>query len=328
MADHYKTHTNNSVTVTYHSIGSGGGIRQFIDQEVMFGMSEAYLPDEKMVEVESRTGGKAFNMPITLADVVPTYNIPGISSGVIFNGQVLADIYLGTITNWNDERIKSLNPEIQFPNLEISVIYRTDGSGTTNILTNYLNSVSAEWAKLVGKGTLVKWPVGKGAKGNEGVADLVIGTEGSIGYNSFAFALLNNMGYGSIINLSGITIEPSLAATTEAANIELPADTRVIFTNTTAINGYPIAGFTWVLVYENLNQNKAISNIDEARELIHFLVWMITKGQDLSEMLGYARLPQTALLRNIEMIKQLKWEGKPIGLEIVQNTFDGKVKHQ
>jgi phosphate transport system substrate-binding protein len=137
----------------------------------MFGMSEAYLPDEKMVEVESRTGGKAFNMPITLADVVPTYNIPGISSGVIFNGQVLADIYLGTITNWNDERIKSLNPEIQFPNLEISVIYRTDGSGTTNILTNYLNSVSAEWAKLVGKGTLVKWPVGKGAKGNEGVAD-------------------------------------------------------------------------------------------------------------------------------------------------------------
>jgi phosphate transport system substrate-binding protein len=136
------------------------------------------------------------------------------------------------------------------------------------------------------------------------------------------------MDYGSIINLSGITIEPSLAATTEAANIELPADTRVIFTNTTAINGYPIAGFTWVLVYENLNQNKAISNIDEARELIHFLVWMITKGQDLSEMLGYARLPQTALLRNIEMIKQLKWEGKPIGLEIVQNTFDGKVKHQ
>ncbi len=320
MADEYRDLTNNRVTVNYQSIGSGGGIRQFVEQTIMFGMSEAFLSDEIMADIESQTGGRAFNMPITLADVVPTYNVPGIEKGLVFNAEVLVDIYMEEITRWNDLKIKELNPGKDLPDLPITVVHRSDGSGTTNIWTSYFSRVSDEWKAKIGYATSVNWPTGVGANGNEGVAGAVMNTPGAIGYNSLTYALLNDMSFGNVINLSGNIIEPSYSATTEAANIDLPEDTRVLFTNTPAEDGYPIAGFAWMLVYENLEQNKAIDDRNKAEELIEFIIWTITEGQELSESLGFARLPEAAVERNIEMIKQIKWNGEHIGEEKLQQS--------
>lgn len=317
MADEYRDITNRRVTVNYQSIGSGGGIRQFMEQTVLFGMSEAFLSDEVMENIEESTGGRAFNMPITLADVVPTYNLPEIEKGLVFSGELLVNIYMGDITRWNDPAIAELNPDTELPNLPITVVHRSDGSGTTNLWTSYLSRVSDRWRSRVGYATSVNWPTGIGGNGNEGVAGAVQNTRGAIGYNSLTYALLNDMSYGSVINQSGNIIEPSLEATSEAANIELPEDTRILFTNTPAEHGYPIAGFAWMLVYENLDANNAISNRSEAEELIRFLVWSITDGQELSEPLGFAPLPQAALDRNYDMIRQLKWHGEDIGSEIL-----------
>ena len=318
MADEYRDITKGRVTVNYQSIGSGGGIRQFIEQTVMFGMTEAFLSDEVMEEIKEKTGGTAFNMPITLADVVPTYNLPGLSKGLVFNGELLVEIFMGRIEKWNDPQIAELNPNAKLPDIPITVVHRSDGSGTTNVWTSYLSRVSTEWESKVGFGTSVNWHTGVGGNGNEGVAGVVINTPGSIGYNSLSYALLNEMSYGYVINLSGNIIEPSYAATTAAANIDLPVDTRILFTNTPAPDGYPIAGFAWMLVYENLDKNNAISNMDAAEDLIEFLIWCITEGQELSEMLGFARLPKAAVSKNIEMIKQLKWNGELIGEKILK----------
>ncbi len=320
MADEYRDLTNRRVTVNYQSIGSGGGIRQFLEETVMFGMSEAFLSDDVIADIESETGGRAFNMPITLADVVPTYNLPGIDERLVFSGEVLVDIYLGEITEWNDPQIAELNPDVDLPDRTITVVHRSDGSGTTNVWTSYLSRVSDEWRDRVGFSTSVNWPTGIGGNGNEGVAGAVLNTPGAIGYNSLSYAILNDMSYGAVINSSGNVIEPSYEATTEAANIDLPDDTRVLFTNTPAENGYPIAGFAWMLVYENLDQNNAIDNRSEAVELVEFLIWSITDGQELSEPLGFARIPDAALEKNIEMIRQLKWNGEEIGVELLEKN--------
>lgn len=320
MADEYRDITNRRVTVNYQSIGSGGGIRQFMEQTVMFGMSEAFLSDQVMADIEQATGGRAFNIPITLADVVPTYNLPGIDKGLVFSGELLVDIFMGKITRWNDPAIAALNPGINLPNTNITVVHRSDGSGTTNVFTSYLSRVSDEWRTRVGFATSVNWPTGIGGNGNEGVAGAVVNTPGAIGYNSFTYALLNNMSYGSVINSSGNIIEPSFGATTEAANIELPEDTRILFTNTPAEFGYPIAGFAWMLVYENLDRNNAIQGLREAQELIRFLIWSISEGQELAESLGFAKIPDAAFEKNVQMIRQIKWQGEEIGLKLLQDA--------
>lgn len=318
MADEYRDLTNREVTVNYQSIGSGGGIRQFIEQTVMFGMSEAYLSDEIIADIESSTGGQAFNIPITLADVVPTYNLPSVEEKLIFNGQVLADVYLGNIERWDDPAIVELNPNANLPDRNITVVHRSDGSGTTNVWTSFLSRVSDEWREEVGTATSVNWQTGIGGNGNEGVAGAVLNTPGAIGYNSLTYAVLNDMSYASVINSSGNVIEPSFEATTAAADIDLPDDTRILFTNTPAENGYPIAGFAWMLVYENLDQNNAIETRREAEELVRFIVWSITDGQDLSNSLGFARIPNAALDKSIQMIRQVKWNGENIGETILQ----------
>ncbi|REL24601.1 phosphate ABC transporter substrate-binding protein PstS [Rhodohalobacter sp. SW132] len=319
MADDYRDITNRRVTVNYQSIGSGGGIRQFMEQTVMFGMSEAFLSEDVMAGIESQTGGRAFNLPITLADVVPTYNLPGIEKGLVFNGDVLVGIFLGEITRWNAPEIAELNPDVDLPNRSITVVHRSDGSGTTNVWTSYLSRVSDRWRERVGFATSVNWPTGIGGNGNEGVAGAVLNTPGAIGYNSLSYAILNDMSYGYLMNSSGNVIEPSFEATTEAANIELPDDTRILFTNTPAENGYPIAGFAWMLVYENMDQNNAISNRNEAEELLNFIIWSITDGQEISESLGFAKIPDTAHEKNIAMIRQIKWDGDEIGAEILRD---------
>lgn len=317
MADEYRDITGGRVTINYQSIGSGGGIRQFNEQTIMFGMTEAFLSDEVMANIEKATAGKAFNMPITLADVVVTYNLPAIKEGLIFDGALLADIFLGKIKTWDDARIKALNPNVNFPRLPIQVVHRSDGSGTTNLWTSYLSKVSKEWRDKIGFATSVNWPTGIGANGNEGVAGVVQNTPGAIGYNSFAYALLNRMSYGYLKNRAGNIIKPSFEATSAAADIELPEDTRILFTDTPAPGGYPVAGFAWMLCYENMEKNKAISSQQEAEELLKFLIWAITEGQQLSESLGYARLPAAAVEKNKAMIRQMKWNGLPIGRQIL-----------
>jgi phosphate transport system substrate-binding protein len=317
MADQYRDITNGRVTLNYQSIGSGGGIRQFGEQTIMFGMSEAFLSDEVMKDVESKTGGKAFNLPITLADVVATYNVPGVDKGLVFDGALLADIFLGKVTRWNDKRIRDLNPDARLPRLPIQVVHRSDGSGTTNLWTSYLTKVSKEWETKIGYATSVNWPTGIGANGNEGVAGVVSNTPGAIGYNSFAYALLNNMSYGYLKNSTGNVIPPSFDATSAAANIDLPEDTRILFTDTPNPIGYPAAGFAWMLCYENMEKNRAISTKQEAEELVKFIIWAISDGQQLSERLGYAKLPSAAVEKNHAMIRQMKWHGESIGKNIL-----------
>ncbi|MGM0675482.1 MAG: phosphate ABC transporter substrate-binding protein PstS [Spirochaetota bacterium] len=318
-ADEYRDETDGRVTVNYQSIGSGGGIRQFLEQTIMFGATEAHLNDEQMEDAQAETGGQAFNIPITLGAVAPTFNLPGFEGGgeIVFDGELLADIFMGEVTNWSDERIAELNPDVDLPDRQIEVVHRSDGSGTTNIWTNYLSKVSEEWADEVGFGTSVDWPVGTGANGNEGVAGAVMNTEGSIGYNSLIYATGNDIPYGAVVNQSGNTIVPSLESAGKAANTELPEDTRALVTDTTAPDGYSAAGFSWVMVYENFDENDAIDNRTQAEELVRFLVWMVTDGQELSNSLDFAQLAETPQELGLDMIRQIKWEGENIGEEIV-----------
>lgn len=317
MADTYRDLTDGRVTVNYQSIGSGGGIRQFTEQTVMFGMSEAFLNDEQLAAIAAAGGGVAFNMPITLGDVVVTYNLPGVEIGLVFDGDTIAEIFLGNITTWADPQIALLNPDVRLPPLPITVVHRSDGSGTTNVFTNYLTKVSPDWNERVGFATSVNWPTGIGGNGNEGVAGVVQNTPGAIGYNSAVYAVLNDIAYGYVVNKSGNVIEPSLAATSLAADVPLPSDTRILVTDTDAADGYPIAGFAWMLMYENLDANNAISTREEAEELLKFVLWAITDGQDLAEPLAFSRIPAAVLELNLDMIRQMKWQGEDLGAQVL-----------
>lgn len=319
MADDYRDVTSGEVVVNYQSIGSGGGIRQFTEQTVMFGMTEAFLNDGQLAAIRETGGGTAFNIPITLGDVVATYNLPGVGTGLVFDGRTLAMIFIGEITRWNDPQISLLNPGVRLPPLPITVVHRSDGSGTTNIWTSYLSKVSTEWQERVGFATSVNWPTGIGGNGNEGVAGVVQNTPGAIGYNSLVYAALNNISYGYVFNQSGNVIQPSLESTSLAAQTELPSDTRILITNTPAEFGYPIAGFAWMLLYENLDANRAIQTRGQAEALVRFVVWTITDGQELSEPLSFSRIPEVVVQMNLDMIRQLKWQGEDIGAQVLTN---------
>lgn len=319
-ADDYRDLTNGRVTVNYQSIGSGGGIRQFLEQTIMFGATEANLNDQQMADAERATGGLAFNMPITLGDVVLTYNVPGVETGLVFSPDTIAGAFLGQITRWNDPAIAELNPGVNLPNLPIQIAHRSDGSGTTNIFTNYLTKVSTEWADRVGFGSSVNWPTGTGGNGNEGVAAIVQSTPGALGYNSLVYAVLNDISFGNVVNRSGNIIEPSLQATSLAAAVQIPPDGRVLLTDTEAAQGYPIAGFAWALVYENLDQNDAIGTRLEAEELVRFLYYIVSEGQEINESLSFARLPDDAQELAVEMISSLTWQGEVIGADIIADV--------
>jgi phosphate transport system substrate-binding protein len=318
-ADEYRDISGGTVTVNYQSIGSGGGVRQFMEQTIMFGASEAYLNDANMAKAKEDTGGLAYNMPITLGDVVLTYNLPGVRSGLVFNADTIAAAFLGEITRWNDPRIVALNPGVNLPNLPIQIAHRSDGSGTTNVFTNYLSRVSPSWKEKIGFGTSVKWAVGTGGNGNEGVAGIVKSTPGALGYNSMVYAALNDISYASVINKAGKTIAPSFDATSKAAAVKIPADGRIMITDTDAPDGYPIAGFAWALVHENLDKNKAIATRTQAEELIRFLYWIATDGQNMSESLSFSKLPTDAQAVVVQMISTLKYQGEMLGQKVVED---------
>lgn len=322
MADQFRILTDGRITVNYQSIGSGGGIRQFMEQTIMFGATERFLTDQQIAEVEQATGGTAFNIPVTLGSVVPVYNLPGYETGLVFSGEVLADMFLGKITMWNDPRLQALNPDVELPALPVIVAHRSDGSGTTAIWTDYLSKVSDEWAERVGFGTSVQWPAGLGGSGNEGVAAVVQIIPGTVGYASLVYATLNELSYGAVLNQSGNAVVPDLESTTAAGDVDLPVDARISITDTPAPDGYPIAGFAWLLVYENLEQNNAITTREQAEALIEWLWYTVHDGQDLAPELDFAPLPQAAVQIADAMIRQLTWQGEALG-EIVATRLEG-----
>ena len=284
--EYHNIHSN--IQINYQSIGSGGGIRQVQAGTVDFGASDGPMTDEQIAESKV----KVLHVPTVLGSVVPAYNIPGVSGDVKFTPDVLADIYLGKITKWNDARIAKANPGMHFPDQNITVAHRSDGSGTTYIFTDYLSKVSPDWKNTVGKGTSVKWPVGIGGKGNEGVAGTIRQLPGSIGYIELIYALQNKIPYGVMENASHNFVKASLQSTTAAAvGVKMPADFRVSITNPPGKDAYPIASFTWLLIPTNP------SDANKGKILKDFLFWMLDKGQTMTEALSYAPLPKDAVAK-------------------------------
>jgi phosphate transport system substrate-binding protein len=288
-----------SVQINYQSIGSGGGIRQLSAQTVFFGATDGPMTKDQMLAAP----GNILHLPTVLGAVVPVYNIDGVSTELKFTGTVLADIYLGKIVKWNDPAIVKLNPGVTLPPADITVVHRSDGSGTTYIFADYLGKVSTEWKKRVGVSTALNWPVGLGGKGNEGVAGLVKQTPGAVGYVELIYALQNRIAYGSVQNMAGKFLRASIESTTAAAAAAaaaMPADFRVSITNAPGDNAYPISSFTWLLFYENPKDKTA------AKTMVEFMKWALADGQKFAKDLGYAPLPDSVAKLELEALKRIK----------------------
>ncbi len=296
FSEYHKIHSD--VQVNYQPIGSGGGIRQVTAGTVDFGASDMPMTDKQLQDAKF----KILNIPTVLGAVVPAYNIPGVSGEVTFTPEALAGIFLGKISKWNDKAITSANPGMNFPDKDIIVVHRSDGSGTTFIFTDYLSKVSPEWKNQVGADTSVKWPLGMGGKCNEGVAGYVRNLAGSIGYVELIYAIQNNIPYGSVRNSSGVFLKATLQGVTAAAASapKMPADFRVSITNAPGKDAYPISSFTWLLIPAQ-SKDPAKGKI-----LSDFLNWMVTDGQKMTEALSYAPLPENVVAKVKEAIKQVK----------------------
>ena len=289
-----------SVKFNYQSIGSGGGIKQITAQTVDFGASDKFLSDAEL----QAAPGKLLHIPTVMGAVVVIYELPGISKGLKLSSQDLADIFLGKITKWNDRRIADENPGMTLPDKPIVVVHRSDGSGTTSIFTDYLTAVNEEWAAKVGKGASVKWPIGLGGKGNEGVAGQVKNIQYSIGYVELAYAVENKLPYAYLKNSEGQYVEPtikSISAAAAGAVKNMPRDYRVSLVNQPGKNTYPVVGFTWLLVYEQ-QKDKVVG-----RKIVEFLNWSLHKGQKMAAPLLYAPLPEQVVKLVEKTIKQIKY---------------------
>jgi phosphate transport system substrate-binding protein len=298
------TKVDPSVRFNYQSIGSGGGIRQIGERTVDFGASDGPMTDEQL----KKAPAELFHIPSVLGAVVATYNLPG-NPKLQFTGEVLADIFLGKIVKWNDERIRALNPAVNLPNQPIVVVHRSDGSGTTYIWVDYLSKISKEWDQKVGRGTSVNWPVGLGGKGNEGVAGQVKNAPGALGYVELAYAITNKLPAAPVKNQAGKFVEATIESTTAAAAgaaKNMPADFRVSLTNAPGDDAYPIASFTWLLVYKD-QPNEA-----KGRALVRFLWWAVHDGQKYPSALLYAPLPAPVVKQIEAKIKQITFSGKPL----------------
>jgi len=289
-----------NVKVNYQSIGSGGGIKQIMSETVDFGATDAFLDEEQLKSAKR----PLIHIPIVLGAVTVTYNLEGVSS-LRLTPTVLADIFLGKITKWNDARIAQLNTGVRLIDKSIVLVHRSDGSGTTSIFTDYLAKVSPEWKNKVGAGKSVKWPTGLGAKGNEGVAGLVKQMPGSISYVELAYTRQNKMPVATLQNKAGNWVQPSLQSTTAAAAIKIPDDTRVNLTNSDVKDGYPIAAFTWIVVYQD--QNYSNRSQAKAESLAKLLWWMVHEGRAYSEALDYSNLPPDALAKAEINLKKLSF---------------------
>jgi phosphate transport system substrate-binding protein len=296
FSEYHKAHPD--IQINYQSIGSGGGIRQVLAGTVDFGASDGPMSDEQLAQAKT----KILHVPTVLGANVPAYNIPGVMAELKFTPEALAGIFLGKIATWNDPAIAAANPGVNLPNQPIIVIHRSDGSGTTYIWTDYLSKVSPEWQSQVGKGTSVKWPVGLGGKGNEGVAGMIRQMQGSIGYIELIYAIENKISYGVIKNAAGSFVKASLASVTAAAASvkSMPADFRVSITNAPGKDAYPVSSFTWLLIPA---QSK---DAGKGKILADFLNWMVNDGQKMTADLAYAPLPESVAAKVKVEIKQVR----------------------
>lgn len=287
------------VQINYQPIGSGGGIRQMTNQTVFFGATDGPMTDEQLQQAP----GKILHLPTVLGAVVPIYNVPDVKAALKFNGPLLADIFLGKVTKWNDPAIAKLNAGVTLPASDIVVVHRSDGSGTSYIWVDYLAKVSPEWKQKVGVNASVNWPVGLGGKGNEGVSGLVKQTPGAIGYVELIYASQNKIDYGTVQNLAGEFVGASVESVTAAAAAaaaNMPKDFRVSITNAQGKSVYPISSFTWLLLYEN-PKDKA-----QSKAMVDFMKWALTDGQKFAPALGYAPLPEPVVKMEMAALATIK----------------------
>jgi phosphate transport system substrate-binding protein len=288
-----------NVRINYQPIGSGGGIRQITAETVFFGATDGPMTEEQI----KAAPGRILHLPMVLGADVPVYNLPGVSGELKFTGPLLADIFLGKIKKWNDPALVKLNPSARLPATDITVVHRSDGSGTTYIWVDYLAKVSPEWKKRVGVATSVNWPTGVGGKGNEGMSGLVQQVPGSIGYVELIYALQNKIAYGSVQNAAGEFVRASTQSVTAAAAgtaAKMPADFRVSITNAEGKGAYPISSFTWLLLYEN-PKDKA-----QSKAMVDFVKWALADGQKFATQLGYAPLPPEVVKMELAALTKVR----------------------
>jgi len=298
--------TKTGTLVTYGGIGSGGGIRSLKDKVVDFGATDAFLTDAQAAELPAAV----VHVPTCLGAVVLAYNLPGVTSLKLKN-EVLAKIFMGEIKKWNDAQIKADNPGINLPDLGISVIYRSDGSGTTFIFSDYMSKISEKWAKDIGTGKSLNWPIGMGAKGNPGVAGTIKQTEGAFGYIGSEYAFAQKLPFVSLQNKAGQFIEPSIQSISAAAKGEIPADTRVMVTNSSDPEAYPISAFTWIILYKEQAYNDRTRQ--QAEETVKFLDWLISAdAQGVAQKVDYAPLPDKVVVLAKDILKSVTYNGEAL----------------
>jgi phosphate transport system permease protein/phosphate transport system substrate-binding protein len=319
---------NPAININYQSIGSGGGVRQFTEKTVDFGASDAPLTGEEVQALSSTP----LHIPETIGSVVAAYNIAGIDKGLKLTGQILSDIFSGKVTKWDDPKIKEINPDLPLPANDIVVVHRSDGSGTTFVWTSYLSEVSPEWNQTIGAGKSIEWPVGLGAPGNEGVASTIKSTANSLGYVELTYALTTDMDYASLRNRAGNFVEPSVNSTQaavqaaimnrsssvngtdSAATMILPSSDQswanVSLLDAPSSNSYPIASFSYLLLYKELSTN--VDSIEKAKAMAEFVRWAITDGQQFASPLHYVPLPDSVVQHNQETLRSLTFNGQPV----------------
>jgi len=297
FSEYRKAHPG--VEINYQSIGSGGGIRQVLAGTVDFGASDGPMSDEQLKEAKV----PIFHIPTVLGAVVIAYHAPGVESELKFSPDTIANICLGKVTSWNDAAIAKDNPGAKLPNTPIVLVHRSDGSGTNYIFTDYLSKISTEWKDKAGKGTSVKWPIGLGAKGNEGVAGMIRQMDGAFGYVELIYAIQNKIPYATVKNSAGDFVKASLESTTAAAASvkDIPADFRVSITNPPGKNAYPIASFTWLLIPSRF------ADATKGKTIVDFLNWMLDQGEPMATQLDYAQLPENVKDKVRAKIKEIKY---------------------
>ncbi|NQU53319.1 MAG: phosphate ABC transporter substrate-binding protein PstS [Bacteroidetes bacterium] len=303
----FKAYTTETGTLlTYGGIGSGGGIRSLTDKVVDFGATDAFLSDEKLTAMPA----EIVHIPTVLGAVVIAYNLPGVDNLKLSN-TLLEKIFMGEITKWNDPLIESNNEGVSLPDVDITFIHRSDGSGTTYIFSDYLTKISSKWADAVGKGKSLQWPVGMGAKGNPGVAGTIKQTEGAIGYVGSEYAFAQKIQTAKVQNSSGNYIEPSIESVSAAAQGEIPADTRVTLTNSADPNSYPISGFTWIILYKDQSYNGRSK--EQALGTVTFLDWLVSEqAQSQAEKVHYAPLPKAAVEKAKTILRSVTYGGETL----------------
>ena len=297
FSEYNKLHPN--IQVNYQPIGSGAGVRQLTARTVFFGASDQPMTNEQ----QQAAPAKIFHFPTVLGAVVPVYNLPGVNTELKFTGPMLADIYMGKVTKWNDPAIAKANPGVKLPATDITVVHRSDASGTSYIFTDFLAKLSPEWKQKVGVNGNVNWPTGVGGKGSEGVTGVVTQTPGSISYVELVYALQNKIAYGSVQNMAGEFTKGNIQTVTAAAAAaaaQMPADFRVSITNAPGKGVYPISSFTWILLYEN-PQDKA-----QSKAMVDFMKWAYTDGQKYAADLGYAPLPDAVVKLVMAQLGKIK----------------------